>query len=1163
MKYLFNRDNLVREATLTANNIVGSAVIYRTDEDDKQGGGDVELDGTYTGSQDTVIDIKIVNNTITGDPAVSNPVLTGVGNGTMTDVAATSAVDPQEFTVTLEDLGTQTLAAFVPFQGVKLVAQTPGNAGNSITVSIDDSGLVKAPSIYSIPTGGIVAGTNQYTGDQWNFGAVQLNRDGTIPDNAPRLCFGGDPQVYRAYKQYQASSNSYVYSFSPAPLRDVQAGELVTLVTGSYLVTITDGVTPETFGASPVIVTLYDCLNAIRSGSALVSVEGVVVNDKSPNGQGSTDLSEHTKSYVLQITENGTTFIEQAEIGLTVGQSSPSETLNIVCSDTTNFNQETWRVTGDVSGQLSNATTGVAYSDGTYSFTIPLVDESAAGSSDTTGASMLVELKLVPRNSNDAQTPVLEVFKPVMGSAAHDGIWEFAYESRPPAPCTTPGSISGGPTFACLGVSDTGGSDVSAASVLIRQQRLAAAYQASVANNTATIQSVDSYDINWLSIGAKILSDCVLQLAGATTFRTWITDTLYEVDEIITPTVPNGHLYAVTQRGTTSGSEPSWTTGPGDAFTSGTAVFQEIGKDCWGRWDDLLTDWTTDASELDSLSQVPRVVWTPGATWNVNSTQLVIPATPNGHVYKISGIATTDSQTLQSITGSTQEPQWSTVSAEIVYEVVAHGDDGTIVANISWQEAGIDTFAAPNPSDLFFERYRSVARQVLLAGGISPNFDFASTEGDGCWHDWNLPAWFAYVGDEPYLPVQTGYYYVSSKKSMDGEGREQANSTKEFGFGPKISCPELLTPGDVLRITISGTGASSARGYQQGDNVIARIVHADPLPLNGGQDGDDTLTWSVFGGGTAGRLADYALDTTAIVPYSDGGISFTITPGGIAFVLGDFFTFSVEGGQFQYQQDGGGWSSSIQIADTVALVDGLVANFVAGTAPSWVVDDQWSFTAEATNGPEGIRSPTDARMSWETAMTLTIDPGSSLPVSCLLIAEHTIPSSATIRLQGSDNNFSTTPFDQVIEWSLRNIHAEFDQITYAKYRLTVDTGGSIQWLNLLDGGTVLQMLNGLSERGLMTKLMRLPSLLVRSGLGVDVTHSCLSQAAMDEFVDQINDACENALGRFGIVPNDADAVASIVTCKDDSLTFKDEFDFQPDDPTQRAINFDLTLEPIR
>jgi len=200
MRYLDNARNLVRDAILSSSNFEPSRAYRRIDEDDKQGGGNVKLVGNYTGALSTAIDIEILDEN--GDERrVSQPISNAVGSGLISGISASLAVDPQTFVIKLEDLGTETVQARAPIQGSTLEAIPIGVLGNALSLTVDTSGLVMTPRGYSLPEA-LQQGQNAYVGDSWNFDTPALNDDGTIPDNAPRIRFGEDSQIYLADKKH-------------------------------------------------------------------------------------------------------------------------------------------------------------------------------------------------------------------------------------------------------------------------------------------------------------------------------------------------------------------------------------------------------------------------------------------------------------------------------------------------------------------------------------------------------------------------------------------------------------------------------------------------------------------------------------------------------------------------------------------------------------------------------------------------------------------------------------------------------------------------------------------------------------------------------------------------------------------------------------------------
>lgn len=122
MRYLTSdTSQLTGAAALSATNVVASSTYeYARDAD---GGGNVTATGSYTGAADAVYTVEITSTTIPGDPQLSAPVFRGVGNGTLTGLTATG-IAAQQFVVTLEDMGTETRAAWVPFHAATLQART-------------------------------------------------------------------------------------------------------------------------------------------------------------------------------------------------------------------------------------------------------------------------------------------------------------------------------------------------------------------------------------------------------------------------------------------------------------------------------------------------------------------------------------------------------------------------------------------------------------------------------------------------------------------------------------------------------------------------------------------------------------------------------------------------------------------------------------------------------------------------------------------------------------------------------------------------------------------------------------------------------------------------------------------------------------------------------
>lgn len=1205
MRYADNLSNLARAGSLSATNGLASSTIYRTDTAAKVGGGLARLTGPYTGADDTTVDIEIVDNA-GASTQLSAPAFSGVGNGDLS-AAAASGINPQTITITLEDLGTETRHAYAPFQGVTVRAAATGGAGNAITIAVDQAGLSMATTDFATQEE-IRAGSNEYEGSHWDWtalGEMTLTPEGRLPATAPRVVFGRDPQVYRAYRRYR--DGRYVYGFSPSPVRDVPRGTRVRAVTGARTVVVSDGSTTNTLTG---IVTLYDALRAFRDTATLLAVEGPVVDDRLPGGQGAVDLSVWTSSHVVGIDADGSYSALNAEFDVLPSIASPTETLRIQCTSAEATGRERWRVQGDVSGLLAEAITNTLYADGDYQFTIPLPSLQDGSTGNTTGT---MRLDYVPEPRGDGGVlPNIEFFKPRLGAAAKNGTWTFIWTPRPPDPCDEHGVVAGGPRRECLGINDLGDENVSDASRLIRLQRLTAALRLHVGTNTGPFNVASAADIAALTRGAGILRDGLTRMMGGTIeYPAWEAETGYIVDDVVEPIARNGYRYAVTTAGESDDTAPTWGTVIGGTTNDGTVVWTCIGKTPLGMWDDAFDAWAAEAAMLASPAAISAEGWTSEKLTKIGA--FLVPSTPNGCIYRaqssrnpVSGEAIAVIATHGEI-----EPAWPTelngspanrvvdvnASSSIetlwvltnrywsprqtlavgataqpgngrVYRVTTAGTTGTSEptwptsaagtvsdGTVTWTEIpGHD--AALEINEAFFERYVTAMHDVLAAAGIDPGFEFAGTDGDGCWHDPDDDGYWQ--STDGLLPAFNNLYYHSSRTVYDEEGNPRTESTREFGFGLAVGCIENLVPGDQIVLTIDGVqGASTGRGYQEGDTFDVRVIHALPVPFGGGQTGTDTLTWSVALS-TDGALPDYTLSTLAPAAYNYTGtgkaLSFLITPGGIPFALGDRFVIDIEGGRFRWRRDGGAWSAATDIAAT-ALTDGLGIAFEGGRAPSWAAGDRWTWRAEATFGAVQLRTPLDGAFEWTGSTVIELAGGAIEGVG---LYGHTIPADASITLTGSDDNWSTTPLTVVIPWRKGDVWQRI-VANHAAYRITINRGGSLRWL-YLGTGTQMQIRSGAAELGRLVKHYRLPTSFASRALGARIEHTWLPKTSTDVLLAMLEHSSEHNDGLLGIVPNDGQPETSLVRLDGDTVEIADELGYQASNVTHQRQSVTLTLE---
>lgn len=908
MRYLGNNTNLARTGALTATNALPSDAIYRTDTAAKVGGGLSVVTGPYTGAANTDIDVEIVDLAGT-TPQVSAPAFSGVGNGTLSGLSA-AGLSAQVITITLEDLGTQTRKAYAPFQGVTLRAVAAGTAGNLIRIAVDQSGLVRSATNFALMED-VTAGSNEYEGTHWDLSALgdmTLTADGKIPTTAPRIVFGSDPQVYMAYRKYK--EGRYVYGFSPSPVRSARQGTRIFQVTGSRTLTISDGTDSNVLTG---VVSLYDALVKMRDATdPLVAVDGPVVNDRLPGGQGVVDLSVWTSSYVTGMVADGSYSCLKADLTVIPTTTAPTETVRFQCIDASATGSELWRVDADVSGRLANAITNALYASGPVSTTIPLPEIPQSTPGNTAGN---IEFRFEPVSREDSEMPSIKLFKPRLGASAKNGTYEFIYVERPDPLCDEEGQVSGGPREACLGINPPGDEIVSDESRLIRVQRVTAAVRLINVSNTLPPNIHAPNDIDWVNTSANILLDALGKIGGGTTvWDAWEANTAYPMDTIIEPTAKNGYRYAVQNYGggtTHASTEPAWPTTVADTVVDNGVTWVCLGKTPYQMWDDLFDSWYDDALLLmgaASATTTPFPAWSEGvAEGSFSAFYSIVPTARNGCAYRTLG---------RSAYTSSGEPTWSTVLGSTTNETIDDGapnvlpwecydkywtassnvpegkvinpHDGNLYrasvggvcgsseptwaasvtdGAVTWTRLGNGLDVDPAAAEKFFlGRYTSAAQDVLASAGVMPNFDNAGVDGDGCWQDpGDNKYWQSTDG---YLPVFNNVYWFSCRQFIDEDGEPFNQSTQEFGFGLQVGCIDKLVNGDKFSVTISGVvGSSTGQGYQEGDTFEVRIQSAVRTEFGGGQTGNDTLTWSVVLG-SLGRLPDYALVTTALSAYS-------------------------------------------------------------------------------------------------------------------------------------------------------------------------------------------------------------------------------------------------------------------------------------------------------
>lgn len=1169
MKHYGNALNLLTGAEIDSESPVASEKIDGVVVS-KVGGGLVRGTGAYTGQADTVFDIEILNNTGSGAPPVSTPIFTGVGNAVMSDLEADNTVAAQQFTVTLADLGTETRSAYTPFQGARLVAKTPGADANYIQIVIEQSGITRTATDRSLLSD-LVGGTNEYTGDEWDFGGRPRNPDGTLSPDTGRISFGDDPTVYRQYKVFTPAG--YVYSFSPAPLRTVSRGAIVKSVTGGRTMTVTHtlGAAAEAFVPSVAytlgqrvkpttpdghwhevtvagtasteptwsttggtvttggvtfidrgqhtrsysdIVTLFDALTEINSDAAsLIAPVGPVVLDYEPNGMGITDLTVRTGAYVQSIVKDGSNSMRTAPLSVAVAQDAPTEELTIRCSIGAQLNREVFEVSSNLRGILALAITGVLYDDGFVSFTVPLLPApEVAPVADKS-------FKFSPVDSTTEPQVSICPENFVLGALATPRSFTFRYEKRVAACDCETGDVEGGPNPIYLGI-DPGVTIVDALHPDLKTRVSAAVdwFSDFTTSNTLLASAstsapieVTAGDPNYTTLNqtySAVMTVDIIDIQAARVARDLFCDVLFKMQEHV--------------------------------GESGT-----IPTDATDLWDTLFATLQTDFEDLEDNAGA--------AFWNDVKVQLVDAGTGAGQEARV-------------------------VLARRIFST---------------------EFAK------YIERYKAQMDRVYVAADIKPpSFGESTGTGTGPWTDAGGQGWFV-ATDSPLLPIQVvpvSIYYHSAIDVTGDDGIFVSESTQQFGIGLKIGCPELLKQGDTITITIGETGATTI-GYQQGDNAVVQIVAGSPVQLGGGQIGNDTQTWSVVGS-VAGALADYSLLKTSPPTYSDDGIEFVITPGGIPSRLGDRFVFWTEGGQFRWRQDGGSWSSATQIAATVSLADGVSAAFDAGAAPSFVAGDTFQVLAEAVNGGAHLQSltyggivTTEFVESMVTKHRITIIPDAPAAASeCWLVwmdqvdGVDNLEVGATVTVRGytgeGDAEGTEISTGTAITNGSRSLLITMDEPTLpcakftVTYYATANTHDTLGWRwGFIGDGMQFELVNGRPELGAVVQRWQQPTRGVGRGeLGVNIECTGCGQQSIEDALWMLDYAARNDDGRIGIIVRSnaaapgravdqfgtaltAYAQGGIVATDGSPIEVRDIMDFQPANPAKSILSLTLELSP--
>lgn len=1020
-RILANHANAVRTATISASSQRPSTDV-RLLAEARSGGGRVVVAGAYTGAADTTIDVEVLSGT-GGALTASTPLINGVGNGLLTVETIRPAAVPETITFSLLHAGDPADPAVLEFAGTTIAARTPGAAGNGITLGVVRD-LTATPTQYATLEP-ITAGTVEFDGPAWDWGQPPAT-DAGIPLAALRIQFEGYPTVHRAWKTWDAGR--FLYRLDPAPVWDIPGDTRVLAVTGDYTLTLTDGVSPEVYEA----ITVHDFLAAVASRSALVEVLGVIALDRAPGGMGVTDIPLRTDAHALPPAVSVKSTLVRGLVDVSVDPAAPTENITITHAGRGAGGVDVWGVRGAVSGDLPAAQTGIPYVAGPVEFTVPTIV-----APDATRARISAIVTLETRTEDEGVPAIC--FKPlVLGAAASDKSVTFTYRKRPPADCVCNTLPALRLKNACLGLPEEG--DMSNVEYINRLKTVYAWREAFVRRNTK---------------GPDEDSPAEPPVLDCTPSGSW----RVEVSVVGLSSVPFGTFVLgpvfVSETGATDRAE---------LILESSIVW------CESRAGSDYGVWVRDTNgEVVLLASQP---------WVSSPGELVPNRSEETTVLQVSAVNVVEVDTCTVVTpgvaadpadggfhAATLDLDWMDVCVSVLVDalpdlIAAENEDALEQWDALWIEVAADLeafdktcrnelsstdYLPPQANPRYVDRYRAAIDVIRLEAGLLPKPDASGAAGDGCWRDYpDATHWWVDESGE-YLPAFTNQPYVSAARDADGN----IYPTMEFGFGLVTPCEHRLKSGDIVTIQIRGT--ANAYTYGEGDVFIIPVIAAAPLAFTGGADGDPTQTWTVRGT-VSGALPDWMYNPASPSDYDETAAPLvaSLAPAGIPFEQGDSIRLALEGGTLRWRRDGGSWTTANIFGATHSLGDGLTLHAEAGAAPSFVTGDSWTFQALATYGVSRLRQPRIGRgFAFVTdGAVLDLDLGAVLDLEAVLIALHTLPSTATVALSGGDAAIG--------EWTAAPtvrpgaILAPLPAGTSARYlRITIAgtvTGASIGWI---------------------------------------------------------------------------------------------------------------------
>ncbi|QIL81790.1 hypothetical protein G7047_19110 [Diaphorobacter sp. HDW4A] len=1102
-RFFSGRNNLVRSAILAASGVRESTAIERISAT-RSGGGRVRLSGAYTGHEAAQIELEIV--AAGGIPRASVPQFIGVGNGQLTIQSVDAAATLQSLTLTLADLGIPTATAGLDVRSARIRARAPGVIGNSIRLAVTPQ-LTRTATDWAL-LADWSTGTTRQTGSQWDFGGLPLSTKSELDANSPRIQFGFDPQVYRPWREYK--DGDWQFGLSPSLERDIAKGTQVHLITGGYLVSVTDGVTVEAYGdigaGQPLIRSFNDLLVALQS-SALVEVAGVVASDRTVGGQASIDVPLRTQAWLAALSGK----VALQDVGVPLQASTQTLTVRCINADTVGY--ERWSVVGDVSGTLPVATTGVAYDSAAAQFLIPLI-------APTTVDSGRWSFKYEPTSrAENAGLPSVCVRPFRFGRNAKARTVTFKYQQRPPADCKCSDMPTPRLSLSCLGLTEGGDMALDAA----YQQRLESLYSWRSEFMTANVKL--AFAKQWAPV------DMDLAEAVTTTFA----DALAEVWEAPAALAEWDAALTALQL------QMAWMMGLDASPWIVRQSFQ--GGEVGNAW----------------LNPVDNNVYVVVATRHEGSVQIFRDGDigwtdPASTIWDTSGDVFTVTSTVDGFTHETD------------YRCLADGAPKDLVVSASTTAATIQ--------DMIRQLARGFGARmdyVRTLAGIVPKSESSSDDAGGCWIDHRDSYWWADV-DGYYLPAFTNQAYVSARRDTETgkaystmefgfglvvacperlkEGDqltlriEQVDSDRPYQVGDEAVIQTIAAGPAWLTGGVDGTDEQTWRVAGGTSGALADYV----VPT----DGSATPIYSAAG-------ADMLLSLGGI-PFSLGDV-FTL-----AIEAGQY-RWKRSDGNWSALTD-------IPEGGAAALVDGITANFDAGAAPSFVPGDSYLFDVHQPWAASHVRDSNASAWGWsDDGASIVIDFGAVQDIEALALARYELPQGAVVTVETSADNASWGPALAMDVARAVSVQFAELQARYLRLTVSNAASGNIGWiwagqpLATDHHASKCQRRrrwavgrgSGLNPASLYSGVGDGWSLSWSSG---DSAASRLLESDVEQLIGLL-DWAQSADEPLLFVPHWLHPVdASLVRFAADALDVSDEHEFQPDAAEHRLLSASLELEPV-